>query len=81
MPSHLRHNKFSVIRVSGKNAGSSRVPDFFWLLKNETNNPDHLAMAADLELSLYLSQRSDLNHLSNKRTLTPLRASVGGGGR
>jgi hypothetical protein len=55
MPSHLRHDKFSIIHVSGKNAGLSRVPNLFWLLNNEPNNRDYLAMAADLELSLYLS--------------------------
>jgi spermidine synthase len=42
------------------------------LLNDEPNNPDYLVMAADLELSLYLSQRSYLNHVSNKRTLALL---------
>jgi spermidine synthase len=39
------------------------------LLKDEPDNPDYLAMAADVELSLYVSQRSYLNHVSNERTL------------
>jgi spermidine synthase len=39
------------------------------LLQEAPNNPDYLATAADLELSLYLSQRSYLNHVSNQRTL------------
>ena len=42
------------------------------LLNDEPNNPDYLMMAADLELSLYLSQRSYLNHARNERTLAPL---------
>jgi tetratricopeptide (TPR) repeat protein len=39
------------------------------LLKDEPDNPDYLGMAADVELSLYVSQRSYLNHVSNERTL------------
>jgi spermidine synthase len=39
------------------------------LLQDEPDNPDYLGMAADLELSLYVSQRSYLNHVSNERTL------------
>jgi spermidine synthase/tetratricopeptide (TPR) repeat protein len=39
------------------------------LLHHEPNNPHYLVMAADLELALYQSQRSYLNHASNKRTL------------
>jgi tetratricopeptide (TPR) repeat protein len=42
------------------------------LLHEAPNNPDYLATAADLELSLYLSQRSYLNHVSNQPTLTLL---------
>jgi spermidine synthase len=42
------------------------------LLNDEPNNPEYLAMAADLELSLYLSKRSYLNDVSNKRTLALL---------
>jgi hypothetical protein len=42
------------------------------LLHEAPNNPDYLATAADLELSLYLSQRSYLNHVSNQRTLALL---------
>jgi spermidine synthase len=42
------------------------------LLNAEPNNPDYLAMAADLEWSSYLSQRSYLNHVSNQRTLALL---------
>jgi tetratricopeptide (TPR) repeat protein len=42
------------------------------LLSDEPDNPDYLAMAADLEFSLYQSQRSYLNHVSNKRTLALL---------
>jgi len=39
------------------------------LLTDEPDNPDYLGMAADVELSLYVSQRSYLNHVSNERTL------------
>jgi tetratricopeptide (TPR) repeat protein len=42
------------------------------LLNDEPNNPHYLVMVADLELSLYQSQRSYLNHASNKRTLVLL---------
>jgi tetratricopeptide (TPR) repeat protein len=42
------------------------------LLSDEPDNPDYLTMAADLEFSLYQSQRSYLNHVSNKRTLALL---------
>jgi Tetratricopeptide repeat len=42
------------------------------LLQESPNNPEYLAMAADIELSLYLSQRSYLNHASNQRTLALL---------
>jgi lipopolysaccharide biosynthesis regulator YciM len=42
------------------------------LLQEAPNNPDYLAMAADLELALFLSQRSYLNHVSNQRTLALL---------
>jgi predicted Zn-dependent protease len=42
------------------------------LLNNEPSNPAYLMMAADLELSLYLTQRSYLNHVNNKRTLALL---------
>ncbi|HEX2275685.1 MAG TPA: tetratricopeptide repeat protein [Candidatus Tectomicrobia bacterium] len=42
------------------------------LLNNEPSNPAYLMMAADLELSLYLTQRSYLNHVNNKRTLAIL---------
>jgi spermidine synthase len=42
------------------------------LLQEAPNNPDYLSMAADLELSLYLSQRSYLNHVRNQRTLALL---------
>jgi tetratricopeptide (TPR) repeat protein len=42
------------------------------LLHESPNNSDYLAMAADLELSLYLSQRSYLNHASNQPTLALL---------
>jgi tetratricopeptide (TPR) repeat protein len=42
------------------------------LLSDEPDNQDYLAMAADLEFSLYQSQRSYLNHVSNKRTLALL---------
>jgi hypothetical protein len=39
------------------------------LLKDEPDNPDYLGMAADMELSLYVSHRSYLNHVSNERIL------------
>jgi len=42
------------------------------LLNEEPTNFDYLAMAADLEFALYQSQRSYLNHVSNKRTLALL---------
>jgi tetratricopeptide (TPR) repeat protein len=42
------------------------------LLNDEPGNPAYLMMAADLELSSYLTQRSYLNHTSNKRTLALL---------
>ncbi len=42
------------------------------LLNHEPDNPDYLAMAADLEFSFYQSQRSYLNPVSNKRTLALL---------
>jgi tetratricopeptide (TPR) repeat protein len=42
------------------------------LLDEDPNNPDYLEVAADLELSVYLSQRSYLNHVSNNRTLAYL---------
>ena len=42
------------------------------LLHDEPNNTHYLVMAADLEMSLYQSQRSYLNHVSNKRTLALL---------
>jgi predicted membrane-bound spermidine synthase/tetratricopeptide (TPR) repeat protein len=42
------------------------------LLQEAPNNPEYLAMAADIELALYLSQRSYLNHASSQRTLVLL---------
>jgi tetratricopeptide (TPR) repeat protein len=42
------------------------------ILNHEPDNTDYLAMAADLEFSLYQSQRSYLNPVSNKRTLALL---------
>jgi spermidine synthase len=50
------------------------------LLNDEPNNPDYLAMAADLEWSAYLSQRSYLNHVSNKHTLALLERLLEVGG-
>jgi spermidine synthase/tetratricopeptide (TPR) repeat protein len=42
------------------------------LLNDEPNNPHYLEMAADLEMSLYQSKLSYLNHASNKRSLALL---------
>jgi tetratricopeptide (TPR) repeat protein len=42
------------------------------LLNDEPDNPTYLMTAADLELSLYLAQRSYLNRVSNKTTLALL---------